>query len=748
MSFMSRLCLLSSASLLSFVWPVMADDLDAETAGLPFKVDAEYNFSWAPGAVKAGAAYQRGWTGAGQTVAIFDTGLYAAHSEFSGRVVTGYDAIKGKVGVPPTDPGWHGTFVAGVIGASRNGAGMEGIAYDAKLMSVRIANTNGTITLSDSALAKGINYAALRAGVFNNSWNSSATTATVTKSAFTSAYGNSLTAWRNAVNNNNVIVVWAAGNEGKSNPGVFGALPTWYSDLTKGWIVAVATDQSGSIASYSNRCGGSAAWCLAAPGSSVISTYTNGGYAIASGTSFAAPVISGGALVLKQMWPFLKNGDITSIMFRTANKGGIYADQAVYGQGMLDLDNATKPVGTIAVATGSTVSRKSSLTTSSAMTSGAFGGAFTKSAQQVMVLDEYNRDYAVALSSLTAPLAMPYNIDKGLINLGSGLTTFEMSQGTRLALAMDSIEPNRVPGFALQMQFGGDTMFLAHGVNSSHLFNGIEADIDRTAMLAKGDALGSAYRNLAGTNATGMSLESGLGGGATLTLATLFGKQSDRPLDWAPVSPYAEQQTSESGVYVMASRLTAPVGPIRLGFESGIVMERDTLLGSASAGAMSLGDSANTAYAGVSAESSLGSGLSLFGGFEIGRTYVKSSSDSMVSGMSALSSTAFRLGAVQTGIVDENDRMVFALSQPLRVGSGTATLDLPQSRDVDGNVYRSLSSQSLAADGRELDVQLAYSSKLSEDETLTVSGMIRFEPDNIQGAIPENIVMFGYKLGF
>jgi len=120
----------------------------------------------------------------------------------------------------------------------------------------------------------------------------------------------------------------------------------------------------------------------------------------------------------------------------------------------------------------------------------------------------------------------------------------------------------------------------------------------------------------------------------------------------------------------------------------------------------------------------------------------------LVSGMSDLNSTAFRLGAVQTGLVDEDDRVVFALSQPLRVGSGTAYLDLPQSRDVDGNVYRNLSSQSLAAGGRELDLQLAYSTKLGEDETLTVSGMIRFEPDNIQGAIPENIVMFGYKLGF
>lgn len=748
MSFFSRLCLLSSTAALSLFSAAAAADLDADIAGLPFKEDAEYKWSWAPSAVNAGAANLRGWTGAGQTVAIFDTGLYAAHSEFKGRVVTGYDAIRGKVGVPGTDPGWHGTFVAGVVGAARNGVGMEGVAYDAKLMSIRIANPNGSITLSDGALAKGINYAAPRAGAFNNSWNSSATIATVSKSAFSSAYGQSLNAWRNAVTKNNVIVVWAAGNEGKSDPGIFGALPTWYADLTKGWVVAVATEQSGQIAGYSNRCGGAAAWCLAAPGSSVISTYNNGGYATASGTSFAAPVVSGGALLMKQMWPYLSNGDILSILFTTANKTGNYANQAIYGQGLLDMDTATKPVGTVSVASGSTVMQKNNIKTSTAMTSGAFGGSIRNSAQPVMVLDDYNRDYSVALSALVAPLATPYNIDKGLINLGNEFISIETPKGTRLALTSGSVAPNSLPGFTMQMQAGGNTVSLAHGVSSSHLFNGVEAEIDRSAMLAKGDAVSSAFRNLAGPSATGMAWETGLGEGTALTFATLFGKQSDRPSDWSSVSPYADQKSSESNVNVMVARLTAPVGPIRLGFESGVVLERNTLLGSVSEGAMSLGDGANTAYVGLSAEASVGSGLSIFGGFEMGRTFVRSSADSMVSGMSDLSSTAFRLGAAQAGVVGQDDRMVLALSQPLRVGSGTAYLDLPQSRDMEGNVYRSQGSQSVAADGRELDLQLAYSTKLSGDETLTISGMVRLEPDNIQGAVPENIVMMGYKLDF
>jgi hypothetical protein len=746
MSLVLRRFLLSTTSL-AFLSPAFAADHSANIAGLPFKVDSEYSWSWANAAVKAGSAYQRGWTGQGRTVAVFDTGLYAAHPEFAGRLKTGYDAITGQIGVPATDPGWHGTFVAGIIAAARDGVGMQGIAYDARLLPVRIANANGTITLSDAALARGINYAAPHVSVFNNSWNSSSTIDTVSKSAFSSYYANSLAGWRTAVSKN-VIIVWAAGNASMSQPGIYGELPAWYPDLQKAWVVAVATDPSGHIASYSNHCGSAAAWCIAAPGSSVISTYAKGGYAMSSGTSFAAPVVSGGAALMKQKWPYLSNQQIIAILFRTANKSGIYADSATYGQGLLDMDAATRPVGTVSVATGATVAQKTNVTTSAAVTSAAFGGTMGRSAHSVMVLDEYNREYLAPLSGFVAPLVAPYNLDRGLMELGSGLTTFETPMGARLAMAADSAAPDRLPRIALTMPTGGTSLSLTHGVSSSHLFGGIEAEIDGAAMLAKGDALSSAFRNLAGSQATGTAWETTLGGGMTLTVASLVGSRDDRPSDWMAVSPYAERKTSDSMVNVVSARVTAPVGPVRLGIESGVVLEHNTVLGSASEGAMSLGRGANTTYLGLSGETDIGWGLSLFGGFEIGRTAVQSADNSMVSGLSDLTSTAFHVGASKTDIVTDGDRLAVAFSQPLRVRSGTALLDLPESRDMAGNVFYTHTSESVAADGRELDLQLGYATKLSEGESLTISGMVRFQPDNIQGADPENIVMIGYKHAF
>jgi hypothetical protein len=741
-----RRILLSSVATLCLLAHTAAA-AEPQVAGLPFKSDAEYTRSWANAAVKAGAANSRGWTGYGRVVAIFDTGLYAAHPEFSGRVDTGYDALLGKVGVPASDANGHGTFVAGVIGAARNGTGMEGIAYDARLMSIRIANGDGSITLSDSQLAAGIAYATPRASTFNNSWNSTDTVYTLSKTAFGSAYAKSLNAWRDAAARN-AVIVWAAGNAGLAQPGVYGALPAWYSELSRAWIVAVATEKTGQIASYSNRCGSAAAWCLAAPGSAVTSTGSTGGYATGSGTSFAAPVVSGGAAMMRQKWPALTNSEIRSILFKSANKTGIYANTSIYGQGLLDLDAATKPSGGVAVASGPTVATKTPVKSSSAVTAAAFGASLNQSSGTVMVLDEYNRDYQAPLAGFVAPNIAPYDIERGMMSLGAELETLQTPSGLRLAFASEDTTPDRLPRFSLQMPSGGNMLSFSHGVSSSHLFGGIEADLDGTAMLAKSDALGSAFRNLAGRDATGTAWQTPLGNGMSLTLATVFGSVADKPSGWTNASPYAELDSSRSHVTATSARVTAPVGPVRFGIETGLVIEDNTVLGSASEGAMAMGSGSSTVYTGLSAETTLGWGVSLFGGFEIGRTSVRAADDSMVSGLSDVTTTAFRVGAAKSAIIGDNDRMALTLSQPLRVDSGKAHFNLPQSRDLDGNVSFASSDQDVAAAGRELDLQLGYSAKLSDSETVTISGLVRFEPDNIQGAAPENIIMLGYRSKF
>ena len=191
------------------------------------------------------------------------------------------------------------------------------------------------------------------------------------------------------------ILVWSAGNAhgdpcdaGTNNcvggtvdppePGtidavsveVLSGLPVRIAELREHSIavVAVAEDDDADgypeIASFSNRCGIGADWCIAAPGEDVeIAVFgkINGvegerGIGSSSGTSFAAPMVAGGLALMKQLFrDQLPNTALVERLYRTADKDGPYSDAAIYGQGLMDLGAATAPVGPAVMTTSQTV---------------------------------------------------------------------------------------------------------------------------------------------------------------------------------------------------------------------------------------------------------------------------------------------------------------------------------------------------------------------------------------------------------
>ncbi len=144
------------------------------------------------------------------------------------------------------------------------------------------------------------------------------------------------------------IFVWAAGNDGAAQSSALSAIPRVIPEMQGHFINVVAWDSAtGRLADYSNACGVTMDYCITAPGTDI--TADN---AVVSGTSFAAPIVSAAVATLRQAFPYMTSPQITSLLFETARDIGAPGVDAVYGHGMLDMERATRPVGTPTVPIG------------------------------------------------------------------------------------------------------------------------------------------------------------------------------------------------------------------------------------------------------------------------------------------------------------------------------------------------------------------------------------------------------------
>ncbi|HYY62199.1 MAG TPA: S8 family peptidase, partial [Burkholderiales bacterium] len=352
------------------------------------------NYAWYVGNAPDPAA----GTGIGVKIAVADTGINpregSTMSFISIDVAASYDYINNRPGAGADDYG-HGTHVAGIIAAPKNGAGMQGLAYNATLVNFKVGNSTGAITASDAQLADMMSRAAnAGAMIINGSWSSPNAITSFTTQDLQSSMPLMIDASRAYVAKGGVVV-FAAGNNAAAQPGMQSGLPYRVSGIEPGWLAVVAIDDTGKIASYSNRCGVAAAWCLAAPGGSaqtgLLSMYNNGAYAYMYGTSMAAPHASAALAALKSMFVNLSYLQLRDRLLYTANRSGAYADASTYGQGLLDLEAASSPVGGVGVPVGASANGATVPVTGSAIAFPAGGVQALRMQSWVLVVDNYQR---------------------------------------------------------------------------------------------------------------------------------------------------------------------------------------------------------------------------------------------------------------------------------------------------------------------------------------------------------------------
>ena len=383
--------------------------------------------------VNADKAYARGWTGKGVTVAVADTGYATNSTDLQGQVI----ATKDYTGTGINDTNGHGTFVLGEIVALKNNVGTQGIAYDSKAIVIKIGSGS---SVNLSAASQGLAWAADQGAVVGNVSANSNYDSTFTKNLVSVSKGvyrstdtrynyssgqyynlQDPAEWK-AVTDRGMIVVNAAGNQGlavAANPGYFATVTDASGNLLLGgrMLIVGAADDRGNPYSWSNKAGSicqnyitSTSSCadkykvsdfyLLAPGKTQ-STGLNNDVTSMYGTSMAAPIVTGGVALVSQMWPYMKGENVVRLLTTTANKNLPNYDPSTHGQGMLDLDRATQPVGAVGIPTSGRTT--SAVNTATLNTSGGTGSALsslkgTGALSSVMIVDEFSRDFYVNLS--------------------------------------------------------------------------------------------------------------------------------------------------------------------------------------------------------------------------------------------------------------------------------------------------------------------------------------------------------------
>ena len=325
----------------------------ASTAPPPPPLDAQLSIT------NTYAAHNAGYTGAGVTIGVVDSGIMRSNPAVAGRVT------QELIYVDPTanntsidDVVGHGTWVSEIAAGTGFGKFPGGIAPGASLVSARIitdtepkddgSGQGNPVTAADAAFfAQQLNPALISAGVNvqNNSWGGIYWD--TTNASINQAFGQ---AYQPFVQQHGGLVVFAAGNSSQSNPSDIASLPTLAPGLglDKGWLVAVAVNSNSpnQLASYSNACGRAMNYCLAAPGDVVVldkDTTTSTAslkYWQVSGTSFAAPQVSGAAALVWQAYPYFSNDLVRQTLLGTADPLGGSQPNPTFGYGELDVGRA------------------------------------------------------------------------------------------------------------------------------------------------------------------------------------------------------------------------------------------------------------------------------------------------------------------------------------------------------------------------------------------------------------------------
>jgi hypothetical protein len=678
------------------------------------------------GAVSANAltAYEHGGTGAGIKVGVVDSGLDIASDQFTGRIDPASANVAG--GTTYDDEDGHGTAVAFTIAGLRNGAGTQGVAFDATIIVARAdtpgscATTTGTdpgCKFDDRDIAKGIDLAVNNgARVINLSLGGDPPSSAVLQAlSRATAKG--------------VIIIVAAGNDGKDptkgpQPDAFGA-GLVDSAAARGLVIIAGsvgannarTPGGDALSDFSDRAGSGpeAQFYLAAVGEDVRAPCNDTQVCLWSGTSFATPQIAGAAALLAQAFPNLTGAQIVQILLTSARDAGDPGTDSTYGRGVLDLTKAFSPLGATSTVAGFKVSLSNSGTLSAPM-----GDARTGAAGAI-ILDGFNRAFALDLArqinrsgpqrTLAATLtsrqqyrsidAGPTSVAVTLAPLRDGPSSGAVYSSLNLSRS-DADQARAIAGTVVQRLGGGASFAIGFAESGQGLTARLSGQSAPAFLVAAEGTAGLGFDSRA-LNAMAVHQQFGRWG---VTAATESGDALYRG-DGTAI-PLLADRYRRSGYDKTSLTIDRRVGALGLWLGASRLAERDSLLGARFDAALGA-PRATSWFVDAAARFDAGGGWSLGGALRQGWTYADLRFG--VDGRGMVRTSAFSADVSKYGVFGKTDYAAFRIAQPLRVSTGGLSLNLPTDFDYSTMTVSQWTVQklNLAPTGRELDVEATYS---------------------------------------
>lgn len=728
--------------------------------------------------------------GDGVKIGISDTGVRLTHLEISANNNGSGHSNN------PSDLEGHGTHVASTAAGVKDNVGMHGVAFNAKIISINILGTNSDHSSGEAGIAfagdSGAKVVNMSWGYVKSLTDTSSLFAqnTTTDTNYVATKALLRTEFTAAVTKD-IFMAAATGNDSDtthvSMPALFAQ-----DSVTNGQMIAVGSVNSdNTISSFSNRCKQAKNFCLVAPGRDINAAgiSTDSQLVLKNGTSMATPHVAGAAAVLRAAWPYLSAQQTVKILLETATDLGAAGVDDIFGHGLLNLGNAVTAQGPNNIAPVTSVSSLGAdARTSSINTNPIFGSAYSQNIAPILkdavFFDMYGRDYKANLDQkITNNNTNSHNLENLLFTNYSGAAlpiSFGENYSNNLAVKFttNNIFSDPVTGEVKRNRFGlkyltidksnedqagfnsSDVAFsysknfgqnLKVGFNKNDFNNDFSWDnpAQKFNLISYNNFTSSPYKKLSLVNFTQdgqsqvnsnqLNISQNITPNLTTTLSYSNYNQS------SAINKFSsdESRIFETGLSYKFNDKT------KLGFNFGNLKElNNNFLGSKAQGAFSGGNDPQTKYVAFNLTRNLIDNWQLTTSYSQGKTNVGGNNLGVFRDFNNIESRGAAIGLLNDNFL--NGRLAMVYSEPLRVYKGTTNIDIPISRDMEGNVQRlTANGVSLVPDGKEKDLEFSYSFNLKESGAeINFNSIIQQEVNNVKDAKDQYLWMVRYNLKF